>query len=100
MVYCTKCGAKNVDDAVVCVQCGESLAAPRRAFSYRRERDACFGGAWGGAGWVIFFGLVLVLGGLTYYLSLVTGVKFEFWPIVLVLLGVMIIVGVLTSRRR
>jgi uncharacterized membrane protein YvbJ len=25
MVYCTKCGTLNADDATVCVQCGASL---------------------------------------------------------------------------
>ena len=25
MVYCTKCGTKNADDATMCVNCGASL---------------------------------------------------------------------------
>jgi len=100
MVYCTRCGTKNADDAVVCVQCGEPLSAERRAYAYRRERDACFGGAWGGAGWILFFGLLVLIAGLASVLSLVTGVQIEWWPLVLILLGIMIIIGVLTRRRR
>lgn len=97
MVYCTKCGTKNEDGAVVCVQCGEPLSGSRH--TYRRERDACFGGAWGGAGWILFFGLLLVLWGFTSLLSAATGVQIDFWPMLLILLGVMIIVGVFARRR-
>ena len=70
-----------------------------RERSYRRERDACFGSAWGGAGWVIFFGLILILAGVTYLISVVTDVNIDFGAVFLILLGAMIIIGVLARRR-
>ncbi|NIU84233.1 MAG: zinc-ribbon domain-containing protein, partial [Candidatus Thorarchaeota archaeon] len=46
MVYCTKCGAKNADDAVVCVKCGVALgrvSAPPWSRERRRGEEECFG---------------------------------------------------------
>ncbi|MCK5562768.1 zinc-ribbon domain-containing protein, partial [Candidatus Bathyarchaeota archaeon] len=42
LVYCSKCGAKNEDDAKVCVGCGASLYVPRRG-ARRRGGNECFG---------------------------------------------------------
>ena len=73
MVYCTKCGTKNEDNAEVCVKCSQPLNLPsdvkrtRRAEStcFRsRERhveDECFGLPYGGAIAGIIFGFVIIL---------------------------------------
>ena len=46
MVYCTKCGTQNPDDAVNCSNCGAPLReTPNREYRrYRYEEDMCFGG--------------------------------------------------------
>ncbi|MEM3047370.1 MAG: hypothetical protein QW057_09880 [Candidatus Bathyarchaeia archaeon] len=104
MVFCTRRGAKNPggDDAALCVQCGASLTGASRDYTHRRGKGVCLGGTSSGAGWVfcIFFGLLLLLGGLTSLLSTLTGVRIEFWPIFLILLSAIIIIGTLTGRRR
>ena len=46
MVYCTKCGAKNEDDAKDCVECGAPLQiTPERSYLSRERRmeNECFG---------------------------------------------------------
>jgi len=49
MVYCTKCGTKNEEDATVCVKCQQPLGSHhvgRR--ERRRAEDECFGLPHGG----------------------------------------------------
>lgn len=103
MVYCTKCGTKNSDDAVVCVKCGERLRAyaerPRR-YKYERE-EMCFGRRTG-AFWGIILGFVIVLVGLFYLLQQAGYIPttLEIWPLIVIAFGVIILVGVLTRYGR
>lgn len=65
MVYCSKCGTKNDDDAEFCKKCGTSLKGKK---DYEREWDKkceeeCHGGP-SGRGWGIFWGIIIVLVGL------------------------------------
>jgi len=77
MVYCTKCGTKNEDDAVVCIKCGASLETkpfPFRRFERKRVEEECFGIPRGSTivglaiGIIIMFGILIVIGAL-YSLS-------------------------------
>ena len=46
MVYCTKCGTKNEDTALVCVNCGASLETGTyvsRRYERRRAEEEGFG---------------------------------------------------------
>lgn len=100
MVYCTKCGAKNPDDAVVCAQCGASLEAgtyTSRRHERRREEE-CFGLPWGGAIAGIIFGLIIILAGLSWLL----GFEFWkiFWPLIVIIFGILILAGSLYGLRR
>jgi len=113
MVYCTKCGTKNEDDAKVCVNCGASLETgarlPRR---YEREgcfgsprgegraEEECFGIPRGGSIVGIIFGLIIILFGLSWILSIYYNVKLEVWPIVVIILGILIVVGAYYGMRR
>jgi len=106
LVYCTKCGTKNSDDAVVCVSCGERLETPRayaerpRRYKYERE-EMCFGPRTG-AYWGIFFGFIIVLVGLFWLLQQLEYIPttLEVWPLIVIALGIMILIGVLTRPRR
>ena len=100
MVYCTKCGAKNPDDAVVCAQCGASLETgtymPRRY--ERRHEEECFGLPWGGAIAGIIVGLIIILAGLSWLLG------FAFWriiwPLIVIIFGILVLAGALYGLRR
>ena len=108
MVYCSKCGTKNEDDAKVCVNCGASLYMTRREArrakrtARRRERGVeqeCFGLPHGGAIAGIVFGIIIIIWGL----SLLTGI--DIWSnifyIVVIIFGTLIIAGsIYTITRR
>ena len=102
MVYCTKCGTKNEEDAKVCVNCGASLetgALVSRRFERRMEEE-CFGIPRGGSIVAVIIGLIIILFGVSWILSIYYNIKLEVWPIVVIVLGILIIVGAYYGMRR
>jgi len=95
MVYCTKCGTKNEEDAVVCVKCGASLVARP---PWRRERprpeEECFGLPHGGAIAGLVIGIIIILAGLSALLHV------DVWPLVIIIFGVLVVVGALYRYSR
>ncbi len=102
MVYCTKCGTKNEEDAAVCAKCGASLTslpAWRRERRRReKEEQECFGLPHGGAIVGLIIGIVIILAGL----SSLAGIDFGsyVWPLVIIVFGILIVVGALYSYSR
>ena len=104
MVYCTKCGTKNPDDAKICAQCGASLypAREERERYYRRYEHECFGIPRGGAIVGIAIGTIIVLGGLIWLLQQagVISRNVEVWPFALMIFGILILIGAFYGMRR
>lgn len=109
MVYCTKCGAKNPDDAKVCSQCGAPLYAVGEGRSetyepYRRMENECFGLPRGGTIVFIAIGAIVLLSGIIGLLqqAKLISSNVSIWPFVIIVLGVLIVAGALyrMSRRR
>jgi uncharacterized membrane protein YvbJ len=99
MVYCTKCGTKNEEDAVVCVKCGASLVTRP---SWRRERkrpeEECFGLPHGGAIVGLIIGIIIILVGISQVLEIDLGKYIGALAIIVV--GVLIVAGALYSYSR
>ena len=120
MVYCTKCGTKNEEDAKHCVKCGATLEVSRektfekraeewgeefgrRAEEWgeqfgRRAEEECFGLPHGGAIVGLIIGSIIVLIGLSWligaYLWRYIG------PLIVIVFGILIVAGILSSLRR
>jgi hypothetical protein len=90
MVYCPKCGLNNEDETLYCKSCGASLLRRSRRI-YRNEREMCFGIPMQGNVLGLFFGLMIVLWGITELL----GLNFDLWAIALIGFGVILIINVL-----
>lgn len=105
MVYCTKCGTKNEDTAVVCTNCGASLQTGTyvsRRYERRRAEQECFGLPHGGAIVGIFIGAIIILWG---FITLAQqsgwiGQAVEIWPFALVILGILILAGAIYGISR
>jgi uncharacterized membrane protein YvbJ len=98
MVYCSKCGTKNEDDAMVCVNCGASLetgARLTRRYERRMEQE-CFGIPRGGSIVGMIIGLIIVLIGI----SLILPYNIPIGAIVVIIFGILIIVGAYYGMRR
>lgn len=109
MVYCAKCGAKNQDDATVCVGCGASLYVPKRVAKRRgddcfgpkeekRFEEECFGLPFGGAIVGIIFGIII----LAFGFALLAGINIWDYlgPLFIIIIGILIIAGVVYGASR
>lgn len=101
MVYCTKCGTENPEDAESCSNCGASLQP--EPYRHRRDDwdrdDDCFGGR-SRTTWPLIFGVFLILIGLS---SLLEGTFWwlgldTLWPLFLVAIGVIVITNAMKRR--
>ena len=108
MVYCTKCGTKNGEDAVVCVKCGASLAAapawrPERKRREKEEQE-CFGLPHGGAIVGLIFGALIIIAGLIFALqewNVIEEVDWDLiWPFIVIIFGILVIAGALYGLSR
>lgn len=101
MVYCTKCGTKNEEDAVICVKCKEPLSSQQTVRRERRRKEnECFGLPNAGAIAGLVIGLIIILWGV----SSVLGEDFGrfLWPLIIIIFGTLMVAGALYSigRRR
>jgi len=103
-VYCSKCDAENPEDAYYCLKCGAQLKVeepPIRKVYEKEREEMCFSGPRGSLVG-LFFGTLIILVGLVlllqqYYPWITWG---SVWPIFAIALGLIIIIGALTSKRR
>jgi len=102
LVFCSKCGAENEEDATACKECSVSLRRPStRVYRRRRGDDLCFGSR-GGFNWFgLFIGCMIILAGLS---QLLQGTYWwatwdRLWPIPVILLGLIIIISALSKNR-
>jgi uncharacterized membrane protein YvbJ len=105
MVYCSKCGTQNPETNLNCTNCGAPLsgAPPQGYHSYRHEHrhyEHEHSRRHSGIGLLIAGLIVLALG-----LTLLYGDWFlfwtYFWPVVLVVLGIWLLIrGLMRSQRR
>ena len=104
MVYCTKCGTKNPDDAKVCSKCGASLNPVREEREhYRRRHEAeCFGIPRGGTIVAIAIGTIIVLAGLIVILQQANLIpkNVDIGPFALIIFGILILIGAFYAMRR
>jgi len=106
MVYCTKCGTKNEDTALVCIKCGASLETGTyvsRRQERRRAEEECFGLPHGGIIIGLVIGVIILLWGafqLAGQMKWITTVP-EIGPFIIIIFGLLIVLGALyrLSRR-
>ena len=106
MVYCTKCGTLNADDATVCAKCGAPLHGAKEESSpywrhryMRHEEDYRY---WRRRGAIatLILGLIIIFIGFLYLLEAVYHMPIPWWPIILILLGIYILArGIMRTRR-
>ncbi len=117
MVYCTKCGTKNSDDAKECSNCGTPLYSigkgeqPKRVEKecfgtrrgeepYKRVEEECFGIPGGSAIVGLAIGIIIILAGLSFFLQEVYHIAVPWWPFVVMLFGILVVIGALYGLRR
>ena len=106
MVYCTKCGTLNADDATVCAKCGAPLhgakeeSSPYWRHRYMRHEEDCRYWRRRGAIATLILGLIIIFIGFLYLLEAVYHMPIPWWPIIIILLGIYILArGIMRTRR-
>ncbi len=101
MPYCDKCGSKNEEDAEYCSKCGAPLkdGDERRRYQHdqHRQRQECFGLPHGGLIVGVIVGILLIIFGLSSIYGF--SVWHYIWPIVIVIVGILIILGAIFSYK-
>ena len=99
MVYCTKCGTKNEEDAEVCTKCKEPLVGRPLIRSERRPKEKeCFGLPHGGSIIGLVIGFLIILIGASHFLE----IPFEdyLWAFALIIFGTLMAAGAIYSMGR
>jgi hypothetical protein len=109
MVYCSKCGTQNPDNATVCSNCGAPLYTVGQRYPgserehYKRVESECFGLPHGGLIASIVAGVIIIFVGLGLFLQ-ASGYTVSFWPylwpLIIIIVGVLILLGALYRRQR
>ena len=104
MVYCTRCGTLNADDASVCTNCGAPLhgtTAQSRPYERRwqweeyreyHRRSGAFA--------ALAIGLIIILIGFSALLAEAYRVNIPWGAIILIFIGALIIVAGIRAKRR
>ena len=104
MVYCTKCGTLNPDTAVNCSNCGAPLSSENRPYTrYERRRyyEDQYGYRHRGNGFgLLIAGLFILLLGIAAVFGSIRLFFQYFWPVVLILIGVWLLLWGLRRNRR
>lgn len=98
MVYCTKCGTKNEDDATNCVKCNAPLMMDTRTVRHerRKKESECFGLPHGGSIAGLVIGILIILWGVTTVLN----IDFPLWAIIIIIFGTLMVAGAIYSMSR
>ena len=106
MVYCTRCGTLNADDATICTNCGtplQSATTQNKQHTRRWEWED-----WqkrreyhrrSGALVALAIGLIIILAGISALFAEFYSINIPWGAIIIVFIGVLIIVAGLRSRR-
>ena len=106
MVYCTKCGTQNPDNAINCSNCGAPLyGAEGRPYTRQDRRQRYYEEGYGyyrrgsGVG-LLIAGLIIIVIGLGLVFGTLSLFFQYFWPIIIVLIGAWLLVrGIMRNRR-
>ena len=97
MVYCTKCGTQNPDDAMNCSTCGAPLReTPYREYWRYRYENEWYSGSRSHI-WSIMIGLFIILIGVASLSG--WNILDKIWPAFIILVGLIIIASAITRRH-
>lgn len=112
MVYCSRCGTRNDDDAKFCKKCGATLGGPFPPFERPREdkcEEECSGKSHSQT-WNYFWIIILAIFLIGLILTIIFDLfekrlpswmaGFDFWEICPVLIAIVIVIFIISALIR
>jgi len=105
VVYCSKCGTLNSDDANVCIKCGAALYAGKEEtgpyWRHERHRQEYYDRARrGGSIAVLMIGIIIISIGVVFLIEQTYGINIHWWPMIVIIVGVWLLLRAVLWRRR
>ena len=83
-----------------CTKFGTSLHSTEEREHYRRVEDECLGIPRRSSVASLVFGIIIILVGLSLFIQEVYDIAIPWWPLIIVLFGILVIIGALYGFRR
>lgn len=104
MVYCTKCGTGNEDNATVCINCNAIIHSPKPEEG-RDVKRRCYEGErgyrrWGGALIGIMIGVIVILIGFSLLVRQLYDISIPWLELIMILFGVYLVIRALMRMNR
>lgn len=103
MVYCTKCGVGNEENATVCINCNAALEVPSsekkldvNPIRYEPEER----GRWGGALIGVLVGIIMLLIGFSLLVRQLYGFPLPWLELIMIFFGVYLVMRALRMKRK
>ena len=103
LVYCTKCGAGNEENATVCINCNAVLDIPRPEGKLDVEPICCEReghSRWGGALIGVLIGIIVLLIGFSLLVRQLYGVSLPWLELIMIFFGVYLVMRALRMNRK
>jgi len=102
MVYCSKCGMLNSEENKTCSKCGASLnSSGETNHHWRENRKNARGQRSGSGGFAgLLIGLIIIVIGSSFLLSEIYNVSIPWWPLVIIIVGIWLLIRAIIWRRR
>lgn len=104
MVYCTRCGTQNPDNAANCSNCGAPLYsanADNRPYTrHDHHYDDRNGYHRGNTIAGLIIGIIILLIGFSFLVNELYGISLPWWPIIVIIIGIFLIARWFMWNRR
>jgi ribosomal protein L40E len=102
LVYCTKCGAGNEENATVCINCNAVLGIPSPEEKLEvspicRKHEECR--RWGGALIGVLIGIIMLLIGFSLLVRQLYGFSLPWLELIMIFFGVYLVTRALKMNR-
>ena len=104
MVYCTKCGTENEENATICINCKAILKTSSSEEKSEAKSSCCNGvygyRKWGGALIGILIGIIVILIGFSLLVRQLYNISLPWFEFIMIIFGVYFVIRALRMKRK
>ena len=104
LVYCTKCGTGNEENATICINCKAILKTSSSEEKSEAKSSCCNGvygyRKWGGALIGILIGIIVILIGFSLLVRQLYDISLPWFEFIMIIFGVYLVIRALRMNRK